>query len=43
LAKAKKMTPEELEGKIITGLLHTDDKTEFCDEYKKVVEKLKGK
>jgi len=43
LAKSKKMNPEELEGKIVTGLLHTDDKTEFCDEYKKVVEKLKGK
>ncbi len=43
LAKAKKMEPEKLKGKIVTGILHKDDKTEFCDEYKKVVERLKGK
>jgi 2-oxoglutarate ferredoxin oxidoreductase subunit beta len=38
-AKAKTMTPEDLVGKWILGTLHHDtDKSEFCDEYQKVVE-----
>ncbi len=37
-AKAAKLTPEELEGKWILGTLHEDDRTEFCDEYQKVVD-----
>ncbi len=41
LSKAKTMTPEELRGKIITGELHEDNiKTEFCDEYQKMVDTL---
>ena len=43
-AKAKNMSPEELEGKHILGILHEDnDKTEFCDEYQKVVEAHQAK
>lgn len=39
VTKAKKMEPEELKGKWLTGVLHRDDeKTEFCDEYQKVVD-----
>jgi len=40
--KAKKMSPEELEGKYVIGALHEDDKTEFCDEYQKIVDAHKG-
>jgi len=40
--KARKMSPEELEGKRIIGTLHEDDKTEFCDEYQKVADRLQG-
>lgn len=38
VARAKSMTPEELEGKIITGVLKDVDKTEFCDEYQKLID-----
>ena len=41
-ARAKNMTPEELEGKLVTGVLAEVDKTEFCDEYQKVVDAHKG-
>ena len=37
-AKAAKMSPEELKGKIVIGKLHEDDKSEFCDEYQRLVE-----
>ncbi|MDH3891118.1 MAG: 2-oxoacid:ferredoxin oxidoreductase subunit beta [candidate division Zixibacteria bacterium] len=37
-AKAAKMVPEELDGKHVIGTLYEDDKTEFCDEYQKVVD-----
>jgi len=42
LGKAKKMTEQELEGKIVIGTIHRADKTEFCDEYQRVVDSLKG-
>jgi 2-oxoglutarate ferredoxin oxidoreductase subunit beta len=38
-AKAKNMSPEELQDKILIGNLHTDDKTEFCDEYQKILDR----
>ena len=42
LAKAKKMESKDLEGKYIIGTLHEDnEKTEFCDEYQKVVDSHK--
>ena len=37
-AKAKDMSPEELKDKYVIGTLHEDDRTEFCDEYQKVVD-----
>ncbi|UCG60875.1 MAG: 2-oxoacid:ferredoxin oxidoreductase subunit beta [Candidatus Zixiibacteriota bacterium] len=38
-AKAKNMTPEQLEDKYVIGTLHEDNvKTEFCDEYQKTVD-----
>ncbi|MEW5993018.1 MAG: 2-oxoacid:ferredoxin oxidoreductase subunit beta [Candidatus Zixiibacteriota bacterium] len=39
LAKAKKMSDEELKDRIVIGVLHHDqEKTEFCDEYRKLVD-----
>ena len=41
--KAKGMSAEDLEGKIVIGTLYEDnDKTEFCDEYQKVVDAHMG-
>ncbi len=42
VARAKKLEQEELKDKIVIGKLHVDDKTEFCDEYDKVVKAQKG-
>jgi 2-oxoglutarate ferredoxin oxidoreductase subunit beta len=35
---AAKMTEKEREGKLIIGNLHKGDKTEFCDEYQRIVD-----
>ncbi|MFQ5499130.1 MAG: 2-oxoacid:ferredoxin oxidoreductase subunit beta [Candidatus Zixiibacteriota bacterium] len=43
VAKAKNLSEEDLEGKFLIGKLHVQDKTEFCDEYQNVVDRLKGK
>ncbi|MBU0982251.1 MAG: 2-oxoacid:ferredoxin oxidoreductase subunit beta [candidate division Zixibacteria bacterium] len=42
VGKASKMTEEELEDKIVTGVIHNVEKTEFCDEYQKVVDAHMG-
>ncbi|MCD6249982.1 MAG: 2-oxoacid:ferredoxin oxidoreductase subunit beta [candidate division Zixibacteria bacterium] len=42
LAKSKKMTEEEMVGKFAIGVLHQEEKTEFCDVYQSVVDKVKG-
>jgi len=41
-AKASRMQPEELQDKWIVGTLYQDDKTEFCDEYQKLVDARQG-
>jgi 2-oxoglutarate/2-oxoacid ferredoxin oxidoreductase subunit beta len=38
---AEKMTPEQLEGKIITGVLHKVEKPDYTSEYAKVIERAK--
>jgi 2-oxoglutarate ferredoxin oxidoreductase subunit beta len=38
LGAAKKMTKEELEGKLVIGVVHQEEKTEFCDEYQKIID-----
>ena len=44
LAKAKKMTDEELKGKYVIGNLHNDEiKTEFCDEYQQLIDSQQTK
>jgi 2-oxoglutarate ferredoxin oxidoreductase subunit beta len=40
---AENMSPEKLEGKFLTGLIHEHDATEFCEEYQKLVDRLGGK
>lgn len=42
LAKAKKMTDEELEGKFTMGILHKEEKSEFCDVYQSVCDEVRG-
>jgi 2-oxoglutarate ferredoxin oxidoreductase subunit beta len=41
--KAKKMTEEELKGKIITGKLHEIEMSEFCDEYQHTIDLAQGR
>jgi 2-oxoglutarate ferredoxin oxidoreductase subunit beta len=40
MGKAAKMTEEELQGKIVTGLLQNVEKTEFCDVYAELVSRV---
>jgi 2-oxoglutarate ferredoxin oxidoreductase subunit beta len=42
IAKARKMTPEELKGKYVIGKLHESDATEFCDVYQGLVDDMMG-
>jgi len=37
------MKPEELEGKIITGIFVNRDLPEFCEEYDRLIEKAQKK
>jgi 2-oxoglutarate ferredoxin oxidoreductase subunit beta len=44
LNKAQKMSPEELKGKILTGMFHHDqERPEYCDEYAHLIEWVKTK
>lgn len=40
--KAKLMTPEELEGKIVTGILSKTEYPEYTVKYQKIIDSLKG-
>ncbi len=42
VAAAAKMTAEQLEGKILTGVLYQENKPEYCEQYAKVIAKAKG-
>lgn len=42
LTRAAKMTPEELEGKIINGILHQVEGKEYCEEYQKLLDRVQG-
>jgi 2-oxoglutarate/2-oxoacid ferredoxin oxidoreductase subunit beta len=39
---AEKMTPEQLQGKVLTGVLYKEDKPEYCEQYAKVIERAQG-
>jgi len=36
---AEKMTPEQLQGKVLTGVLYKEEKPEYCEQYAKVIER----
>jgi len=36
---AEKMSPEQLEGKVLTGVLYKEEKPEYTTEYAKVIER----
>ncbi len=40
---ARKLSDEEKKGKITIGVLHDIERTEFCEEYQKLVERIKAK
>ena len=40
---AEKMTAEQLQGKVLTGVLHKEDKPEYCEEYAKVIARAQAK
>ncbi len=42
-AKAESMSPEELEDKLITGVLVEVDKPEYCESYEKIIKKAQAK
>lgn len=42
IAKARKMAEEDLVGKFTIGVLHKEEKTEFCDVYQSLVDEVKG-
>ncbi len=41
--QADKLSPEELEGKLLRGILHKSDRPEYCAEYQKLMTKVQGK
>jgi len=42
VAQAKNMTPEQLQGKLLRGILHQVERPEYCEQYEKLCEKAKG-
>jgi len=42
VAASEKMSAEQLQGKVITGIIHQAERPEYCDEYAKIIELAKG-
>ncbi len=42
VAAAAKMTPEQLEGKVLTGILHKEERPEYTEQYAQVISRAKG-
>ena len=42
VAAAGKMSPEQLQGKVLTGVLHKEDKPEYVEEYGRLVERVRA-
>lgn len=42
VAAAGKMTAEQLQGKVLTGVLYKEDKPEYCEQYAKVIARAQG-
>lgn len=43
VAQASKLPPEKVKGKRLRGVLHREERPEYCEEYFKLVERLQGK
>ena len=43
VAQAAKMTQEQMQGKLVRGVLHKAERPEYCEEYEKLMEKAQGK
>ncbi len=41
VAAVDKMPPEKLQGKVLTGVLHREDKPEYVEEYRRLVERVR--
>jgi 2-oxoglutarate ferredoxin oxidoreductase subunit beta len=42
VAAAAKMTAEQLEGKVLTGVLYKEERPEYCEQYANVIERSQG-
>jgi 2-oxoglutarate ferredoxin oxidoreductase subunit beta len=42
VAAAAKMTPEQLEGKVLTGVLHKVERPEYTEQYAQVIKRAQG-
>ncbi|MCF6180202.1 MAG: 2-oxoacid:ferredoxin oxidoreductase subunit beta [Geopsychrobacter sp.] len=42
VAAAAKMTPEQLEGKVLTGILHDVERPEYTEQYAEVIKRAQG-
>lgn len=40
-AQAKKLPPEKLNGKLLRGILHKAERPEYCEEYEKLIRRVK--
>ena len=40
ISKAQGMTPEQLEGKWVIGVLHNTERPEYIEEYEKIIRKF---
>ena len=43
IKQVDKLPPEKLEGKVVRGILHQEEKQEYCEGYEKLVAKAQGK
>jgi 2-oxoglutarate ferredoxin oxidoreductase subunit beta len=43
VGQAEKLPPEKLKGKLLRGVLWRAERAEYCEEYEKMVQRLKGK
>ena len=41
--QAEKLSPEELQGKLLRGVLHQSERTEYCEGYNKLVASVQSK
>jgi len=43
VTQATKMTPEQLQGKLLRGIIHKAERPEYCEEYERLMAKAQGK